>query len=221
MHTLIVGSPFVIEMAPGTPVAGLTVCRGAALREAAVNVSQTFSIRLHDQFNNPLHIGGSRFLIRLTGGNIASAVPPVYPPPSSVPPRPDVVIPLCADARNGVYTCVYTPRTHGPHQLHISLLQNPPNYPGGDGLFAYYYDSYEPLAPGLVPIASRVDPTIFFSWDSGYIIPAIAPQVVPYSYTIALTHYYSVAYTHTSLHHDIRTTTLTLLSHQPILPHLH
>ena len=45
----------------------------------SVTTSQTFSIQLHNQYNNPLQIGGSRFLIRLTGNTPSDTPSDIHP----------------------------------------------------------------------------------------------------------------------------------------------
>jgi hypothetical protein len=170
VHIGMVGSPFIVVISPGTAYAGLTVCKGAALRNAVVAVPQTFTVQLHDVFNNPLQTGGARFYARMVGGYIPS-VAPAPAPPAQVP--PDVVVPACTDQHNGRYSCAYTPLTKGTHSVHISLLTGPlGGYPGGDGLLATYYDSSEPFAPGATPVATRVDPVVNFAWDGGYMLPS-------------------------------------------------
>ena len=170
LHTYTLGSPFIVAISPGRAAANNTRCRGASLHQAAKNVPHTFAIQLHDSFTNPLTVGGGRFFIRLLGGNIP-LVRSTFPNATVAP--GDVVAPLCADRRNGQYVCTYTPHTAGTHRLHVGLLEGSESYPGGDGLVGSYFDSYDPGAPDVPPVAIRLDPSVCFSWAAGSIIPAV------------------------------------------------
>ena len=46
-----------------------------------------------------------------------------------------------------------------------------------------YYDSYEPMSPGISPVLSVVEPIIRFSWPGGYILPTVNTSISCYTTT--------------------------------------
>ena len=113
---------------------------------------------------NKINTPGDIFFIRLMAGHYSITNPEVNLSP--------IVIPICKYGANGKYACTYIPGTTGRHLLKIFLL---PRFsiPGGDGLMANYFNGQKDAfgSPGGVPVITRIDSAVSFSWIGGSIIP--------------------------------------------------
>jgi hypothetical protein len=168
----IVGSPYAITVSPSVASSVNTVCRGAYLRQAVKGHKYSFEIQARDSYNNLLTVGGSKFLVRVTGGDVADGDPNY--------------VPSCTDQLNGKYLCSYTASRSGQHHINVMLLSNTLDgeaavnsvggvglRPGGSGLVGNYHASSDPLNPhsNSAPILTTIDKSLSFSWPSGVIFP--------------------------------------------------
>ena len=158
----ILSSPFNIIVSPASAAHNKTICRGLGMRQATLNSSTeaSFEVQLFDGFGNKINFGGDRFYIRLVG-DANYSMQSIH------------VVPLCTDTRNGRYVCKYRPLYRRFHHLHVKLLRNSIHNPGGSGLLAEYFTTFDGgnLDMQNLPIISRVDPKIAVSWPNGYYIP--------------------------------------------------
>lgn len=113
---------------------------------------------------NKISTAGDVLYVRLAAGHYSITSPEINLSP--------IVIPICLYGANGKYACTYTPATTGLHLLKVFLL---PRFatPGGDGLMANYFNGYEDAfsSPGGVPVVTRIDSMVSFSWIGGSIVP--------------------------------------------------
>lgn len=153
----ILASPFAVIMSPAKVYPLNTVCRGVGLKNASVAYASPFEVRLFDVFNNAVQVGGAKLFTRLVGDARFGA--------TNTP-----VVPLCTDARNGQYSCTYTPLNRGYHHLVIKVLNSSFSRPGGNGLLGSYF-STAAVGPGDEPVAVRLDPQLDFNWPNGFVSP--------------------------------------------------
>lgn len=157
----ILSSPFRLYIRPSAASAVYTDLRGMGLRRAFVDEVAAFEMTVNDRFRNDIRNGGDNFYIRLVGSH--SVV------------HPHVVIPSCVDNQNGKYSCTYTPKLAGRHDLIIKLLESPATTPGGPGLVGRYFLNSDAamfldnvLSYQREPQLQRTDKTIDFSYPSGF-----------------------------------------------------
>ena len=155
-YTNILGSPFSIIVSPNKGFAPLAKSRGIGLTNAYSGKQYSFEVRLYDEYNNPLIVGGSKLYVRLVGANNAT--------------EKQTIVPTCLDQQNGKYLCSYTPAYNGSHNLYVRLLNNSIDHAGGLGLTGSYYSS-SIVEPGSVPVTKRIDSDISFSWADGHFLP--------------------------------------------------
>ena len=158
----IIASPFSVTMNSRIfPDPSRTVCKGNGLRQASVNKTAAFEIRLYDIYDNPLTVGGNKFYIRLIGDAKFDTI--------NLP-----VVPLCSDKQNGIYNCLYSPHYHAYHHTVISVLQCSADTTtaGGCGLLGSYYTYLDgSIRNSSTPEVIRVDSNVNMQWTNGYIIP--------------------------------------------------
>jgi hypothetical protein len=94
-YTNIIGSPFSVIVSPNKGYAPLAKSRGIGLTNAYSGKQYSFEVRLFDQYNNALTVGGSKLYVRLVGANNVT--------------DKQSIVPLCTDQQNGRYLCSYTP----------------------------------------------------------------------------------------------------------------
>ena len=167
-YTNILGSPFSIIVSPNKGYAPLTSSRGVGLTNAYSGKQYSFEVRLYDEYNNPLIVGGSKLYVRLVGANND--------------PLKRTIIPTCSDQQNGKYLCNYTPAYNGSHNLYVMLLNNSISHAGGLGLTGSYYSS-SVVEANSVPAFIRVDDSISFSWADGNVIPLDSSSTIPLKIT--------------------------------------
>lgn len=155
-YTNILGSPFSVIVSPNKGYAPLTRSRGLGLSKAYSGKQYSFEVRLYDQYNNPLIVGGSKLYVRLVGANNVN--------------DKRTIIPTCLDELNGKYLCNYTPVYNGSHELNIRLLNNSIFHVGGLGLTGSYYSS-SIVEPSSIPAIVRIDNDVSFSWADGRLLP--------------------------------------------------
>lgn len=174
------GSPYRIVIVPAPAYAANTVCRGVGLRHATPGRQYSFEVQLFDRFNNAHIVGGEKLYVRLigSGGFHASRV----------------ITPVGTDMRNGKYIFTYTPTYSGPHELVVRLLNNSVSTTGGLGLTGAYFGGGDaggvagiggdsefvatavtgtslPAELNMVPVVTRIDRQVYFSFPKGYVIP--------------------------------------------------
>jgi len=149
-----------VVLSPIAADAQRAVLRGLGHRQALTNETASFEIQLYDVYNNKLITGGNKFFLRLRGD-------------ANLTTQAFTVAPTCQDTQNGRYICRYRPLNPGAHELLVKLLVANQTGPGGNGLNASYYLSYDGIG---VPVLNRIERVVNVQAENGFIIPSFSLQ---------------------------------------------